>query len=86
MTQHEILEKLKEGRVTADEALLYVDSQNNFKTLLREEGLDHLLSGNERNENATEGWVLEKSAEEEEAERKKAEEEEALSGNFSMGS
>ncbi len=79
-----ILEKVRDGRVTADEALLYVDSQNNFKTLLREEGMDHLLSGYEKNENATDGWVLEKSAEEEEAERKKAEEEEALSGNFSL--
>lgn len=76
-----ILGKVKDGSVTADEAMLYVDSQNNFSTLLREEGLEHLLSGNEKAENSSmQSWSLEKSAEEEAAERKKAEEETNLNG------
>ncbi|PID63033.1 MAG: type IV pili twitching motility protein PilT [Gammaproteobacteria bacterium] len=71
-----ILERVREGKVTADEAMLYVDSPNNFSTLLREEGLDHLLAGNERTESAgTSSWSLEKSAEEEAADAKAAEEE-----------
>lgn len=71
-----ILEKVKTGQVTADEAILYVDSQNNFSTLLREEGLDHLLSGNEKTSSSSsmDSWSLEKSAEEEAAERRAAEE------------
>lgn len=73
-----ILDKVKEGHVTADEAMLYVDSQNNFSTLLREEGLEHLLSSSEKVEASNiQAWSLEKSAEEEAAERQKAKEEEA---------
>ncbi|MPV86856.1 PilT/PilU family type 4a pilus ATPase [Ostreibacterium oceani] len=80
-----ILDLLKAEKVTAEEALLYVDSANNFKQKLREHGMNHLID-DAANSASTQSWSLEKSAEEirEEARRQeeaeKAQEGDALGG------
>lgn len=68
-----ILNLLKSEKVTVEEALLYVDSQNNFKQKIRENGLGHLI-GDSAGGESTQNWSLTQSAEEEETERRKVEE------------
>ncbi|MBS9777706.1 MAG: PilT/PilU family type 4a pilus ATPase [Gammaproteobacteria bacterium] len=83
-----ILEKVRNGEVTADEAILHVDSPNNFSGLLREEGLEHLLSSYDKTKSSTtHSWSLEDSAEEErkrEEERKEEAQKQEMLGNFSQ--
>ncbi|PID64823.1 MAG: type IV pili twitching motility protein PilT [Gammaproteobacteria bacterium] len=78
-----IIDLLKDNKVTAEEAMIYVDSPNNFKQKLREHGLGHLI-GDGEGAAPTQGWSLEKSVGEE-AEEQRRQTEEAKQSSDSMG-